>query len=197
MAATIPTTIPAQLTAGDTWQWKITLFDFPASEGWTLSYAFRRRGGPELIGLTSAASGADHLVNTSAAATADFTAGDYEGQGYVTKDTERYRVWSGLLTVLPNLALSEGAETRTIARRILDSLETAILKVSQAQAAGNSGGLVEWQAEGLRIKRSSPEALLMELTKQRDRYAAICAAEDAKARLQSGRATGRRILVQF
>lgn len=197
MAVAIPTQVPTRFTAGDTVSWKITLADFPASSGWTLSYALLKRGGAELISITSTASGDDHLVSVTPAVSGAYIAGDYEWQAYVTDGTDRYKVGEGRICVEPNLAQSQGTDTRSNARKILDALEAAILKVSQSQASGASGRASEWQVEGLRIKRSSPEALLLELTKQRDRYAAICANEDARAAVRAGRATGRRILVQF
>ena len=197
MAAVIPTEVPTTITAGDTVKWKIALADFPAGEGWVLSYALLRRGSGVRILIESAPSGDDHLVNVAAAVTAEYAAGDYHAQAYVTKDGERYQVWSGLVCIKPNFVDAEGSDTRSTARKILDSIEAAILKISQAQAAGTAGAVSEWSVEGLSIKRSSPEALLLELTKQRDRYAAICANEDAKARVASGRASGRRILIQF
>lgn len=197
MAAAIPTEVPTTLTAGDTARWKISLGDYPAGSGWVLSYALVKRGSGALILIQSAASGDDHLVNVAASVTADYPAGDYQAQAYVTKDGDRFQVWSGLICIKPNFVTAEGADTRSTARKILDSIEAAILKVSQAQAAGTAGAISEWSVEGLSIKRSSPEALLAELTKQRDRYAAICANEDAKARVASGRGSGRRILIQF
>lgn len=197
MAAAIPTTVPTEITAGDTAKWKITLGDHLAGDGWVLSYALTRLGSGALILIDSTASGDDHLVNVSATVTAEYTAGDYQAQAYVTNDGERFQVWSGIIRIRPNFVTSKGSDARSTARKILDSLEAAILKISQAQTTGRSGGITQWSAEGLSVTRSSPESLLLELTKQRDRYASICSNEDAKARLASGRATGRRILIQF
>ena len=43
MAASIPTTEPTSLRAGNTWQWRREdLSDYPAST-WTLTYHFRNR----------------------------------------------------------------------------------------------------------------------------------------------------------
>jgi hypothetical protein len=197
MSAAVPTQIPEQLTAGDTATWKISLTDYPAGSGWVLSYVFRRLDSGQKVQITAGASGDDHLVNEPAATTANWNAGEYQGQAYVTKSPDRFKVWEGPLTILANFATADDVDPRSNARKILDSLEAAILKISQAQSSGKAGGIVEWTAEGLHIKRSSPETLLAELTKQRDRYAAIVSNERVRDRLKSGKASGRRILYGF
>jgi len=199
MSATIPTVVPAQLVAGDTASWRISLTDYPAADGWALSYSLVRRTGGVLILIATSADGNDHLVNVLASDTASYLPGDYDVQAYATKTTERYQVWSGQISILPNFAAAGegGLDTRSNARKIFDQLEAAILKISTAQASGASGGIVEWTVEGTHIKRSSPELLLVALTQQRDRYAAILANEDAAANLAAGRASGRRVLVRF
>ena len=198
MSAAIPTCTPTQLVAGDSASWTISLADYPAGAGWALSYALVRRSGGVLISIAAAASGNDHLVTVSAADSAAYLPGDYDAQAYVTKTTERYRVWSGKISVLQNFATAEsGLDTRTTARRIFEQLETAILTVSTAQATGRSGGIVEWTVEGVHIRRSSAEALLLELTKQRDRYAVICAREDEQVARDNGLPSRRNILARF
>lgn len=197
MAAAVPTSIPEQIAAGDTATWKISLSDYSASDGWVLSYVFLRLDAGGKITITSSASGSDHLVNDAPTVTALWLPGEYNGQAYVTKSPDRFKVWEGPLRILDNFTTSEGHDTRTIARKTLDALDAAILKISLAQSTGKAGGIVEWTAEGLHVKRSSPELLLVELTKQRDRYAAIVRNEKMKADRAAGRSVGRRILTRF
>ena len=90
-----------------------------------------------------------------------------------------------------------GTDSRTIARKTLDAIEAAILKIHQANAAGRVGAITEWSAEGLSIKRENQADLLAELQKQRDRWAAIVRTQEDRAKLKLGRATGRRILTRF
>ncbi len=198
MSAAIPTAAPALLTAGDTATWQICLGDYRAGDGWALTYSFNKRGSGYRIAITSSASNDEHLVSVDATTTAGWLAGTYDGQGYATKAAERYLVWLGSLTILPNFATADtDYDSRSTARKILESIEAAILKTSRAQEAGAAGGIVEWSAEGLSVKRATPEALLAELTRQRDRYASIVATEELKAARAAGRGTGRRILTQF
>jgi len=197
MSAAVPTTVPLQHTAGDTATWQITLADYPASAGWALSYAFLRHDTGAKISITSTAAGDSHRVNVLASDTAGWVPGKYEGHAYVTKTTERYQVWEGPLEILTNYAEATDTDSRTIARKTLDAIEAAILKIHQANAAGRVGAITEWSAEGLSIKRENQADLLAELQKQRDRWAAIVRTQEDRAKLKLGRATGRRILTRF
>lgn len=198
MSFTVPTEAPTRITAGDTASWKISLGDYPAGEGWALSYSLNRRGSGLKILIAATASSNDHLVSVTPTTTATWLAGDYDAQAYVTKAPDRYLVWVGLITILPNLAtLDDSADTRTTARKTFDAIEAAILKVSLAQEAGTAGGITEWSVEGMSIKRGSAEELLRALIETRDRYATIVQNEDLIIRRASGRATGRRILTRF
>lgn len=204
MSAAIPNEVPSSITAGDLATWRISLSDYSAGDGWVLSYAFFRRGGDGTrILITSTADSSQHLVSVPIATTTYWMPGDYDGQAYVTKTatSERYQVWYGLLTVCPNYAAEDAVvDPRSIARKTLEALEAAILKAATSQSTGTgiSGSIVEWEVEGLKIKRgSTQEQVVAELTKQRDRYAAIVKTEEMKAARAAGRGTGRRILTRF
>ncbi len=133
MAAEIPTTELQEIIAGTTAKWTRSLGDFPASDGWTLSYAFLRDPDGVLITFSSTASGSDHLVNVDAGTTAGWGAGDYNGQAFVSKAGEKYRVWQGTLTVLPNFASNENLDTRSKAKRILDFIDASFEKLVKKQ----------------------------------------------------------------
>jgi len=197
MGREIPTEVPVSVVAGETAEWKITLANYPADEGWTLSYAFLRFDSGMPITFSAGASGADHLVSVEKAITQTWLPGDYNGQAFIDSATERFKVWEGKLTVNPDYVLSGGQDTRTIARRTLDAFDAAILAVAKAQSSGRSGSISEWTVEGLHIKRTSPELLMAELQRQRDRYAAIVKNEEMKVLRAAGKRTGRRILTRF
>jgi len=119
----IPTIEPEEITAGDYVQWKISSSDYPAST-YTLTYALVKAGA--LIEITAAASGDDHLVTLSAATTAEYTAGDYHWQAYMTAGSERYAVDNGTVTIHPNFAAvgaDVGYDARTHEVKILEALE--------------------------------------------------------------------------
>jgi hypothetical protein len=119
----IATVEPSIIVRGDTIKWIKTLADYPAPT-WALKYAFRGVGS---IDVTSTASGSDHSVTLSAAASAAYLVGSYSWSSYVEQGAERYTIGIGNVTVKENpiAAGLVGAETRTIARVILDALLTA------------------------------------------------------------------------
>lgn len=128
----IPTREPSKIVAGDYVQWKIALSDYPASDGWTLSYVLANSSAQETF--DAAASGDDHLVTLAAATTAAWAAGGYRWTAYVTKADERYTVrgWgaedgTGRIEVVENLAAqSSGYDTRTHAEKTLAALKAMI-----------------------------------------------------------------------
>jgi hypothetical protein len=184
MAAAVPTCPPGTLIAGSTLQFRIDLSDYPATDGWSLSFSYRSKAGSQ-IDFTAAADGAAFLVTVTAAATAQWLPGEYSGQAFVSKAAETFSVWSGPLEILVNLSTADpGYDVRTQARRTLDNIEAAI----EGRATHD---ILNSEVEGTRIERIPIDQLL----KLRDRYAAIVAAEEAVANPAARRR--RRILTKF
>jgi hypothetical protein len=69
------TTIPASLTAGDTWEWERSLPDHPASDGWVPSYAIVGALKLTWDPAWATAEGALHVVTVPMAKTAELGAG--------------------------------------------------------------------------------------------------------------------------
>src|SRR5947209_12607599 len=135
MAAQTPTCEPDQITAGDTATWLKTLQDFPASEGWTLTYALimRAAAGPDApYTFNAVASGNDYLVNVAAGVTVGWKPADYSVQAYVVGSGafagQRYRVWEGTITVEPNFVAGGVGDVRTHERKVLDAIQAVIEK---------------------------------------------------------------------
>lgn len=185
MGYDIPTREPNTVTAGDLWTWTRSLPDFKAGDGWALSYALTSSAA--LITLTGSASGDDHLISVAAATTAAYAAGTYSVQGYVTKATERYTVYRGDIEIRPNLAAaSSGYDNRSHARKVLDSIEAAILTVSGGTVSSWSGLDESW------TRKSLPE-----LIEAREKYRAELRAEENRERIARGLAPKGRIQVRF
>ncbi len=183
----IPTTVPSSITAGDTVAWQIALADYPASSGWSLSYRLINAAGK--IDITSAASGADHLVNVAAATSAGWTAGEYDYLAVVTKAAERYTVGSGRITVKPNLAALTTYDGRTPERRALEALQAAYVDY----LSNNQGHVAEYEIAGRRMKfRNSAE-----IWQQIERLKIEVKKQDDAAALAAGLKPKRRILVRF
>lgn len=125
MAATIPTTEPTALRAGDTWQWRREdLADYPAS-AWTLTYYFRNAANK--FDVAASADGDAYAVSVAKATTAGRTAGWYDWDAYVEDATDRHHVGSGRLEIKPNLAIDKVIDARSFARTLLDAVEAALL----------------------------------------------------------------------
>lgn len=122
MSAAIPSTEPTSAVAGDTIAWTKSLADYPASAGWTLSYAFRLQQGAGLLNKTATPSGSDFSTTITAAESAVLTAGLWIWSSYVTKAAERYQVGRGSLTLSPNLAaIDYSIDFRSSAKKALDN----------------------------------------------------------------------------
>jgi hypothetical protein len=170
MAASIPTAVPTQVVAGDTAKWQISLSDYSPADGWVLSYAFLKFETGEQIAITATTSGSDFLVSVAATVTQTWPAGEYSGQAYVTKaaTSERYKVWQGVLEVLPNYVNAGQIDTRSRARKILDFIDASFEKLVQQQT-------VSAKIEGVELVFRDLE----DLRKARDYWAAIVVGEDA------------------
>jgi len=178
----IPTQEPAVIAAGDTAKWRISLPDYPASAGWTLSYTLVRAA--TRITFSASADGDRHLVNVAASTTTGWTAGAYTWRAQVSKSGEVYTVGSGTLTVQPSFAAATDA--RSHARKVLDAIEAVI----EGRATSEVG---EYQIAG----RSLKYIPLPELLKLRDSYSAEVQREEAAQRLARGLPDKRRVFVRF
>lgn len=126
MSVSIPDIEPSAVIAGDTIQWSKSLPDYPASAGWVLTYALLSSSGK--ISITASADGDDHLVNVAAATSANYTAGTYQWQAYVTHATYgRFLAGSGSIVIKANYAaITAATDTRSHVKKVLDAIEAVI-----------------------------------------------------------------------
>jgi hypothetical protein len=144
VAAVIPIKEPESIIAGDTLKFDITLADYPAGDGWTLSYNLVNKDGS--YPFSSTANGNDHRVNVAIATTANWVAGFYTLTGYVSNGTERYQVFPpARVEILRDPSLTDAADTRSIYQKILDLMEAAML-------SGASRETAEVSAEGVTVR---------------------------------------------
>lgn len=185
MTASIPTVEPLQITAGDYVQWTRTLPDYSASDGWVLSYALINSAAK--ITATGSASGSDHLITLAAATTANYTAGTYKWQSYVTLGSQRITIDSGEMIVKPNFAAANTYDSRTDAKKTLDALEAEIL-------ARASGGMTAEYTIG---DRSLKKCSVSELIVLRDKYRAIYVREQNAEKMAKGLGRTNKLLVRI
>ncbi len=125
MAYSIPTAVPASLRAGDTATWRRLLTDYPAPDGWTLSYALVKAG--QQILIPASADGDAYLVEVADASTAAWTAGTYAYQERVSQSGKSYTVSTGSIEILASFAAAAGGlDARSHAQKTLAALEAWI-----------------------------------------------------------------------
>jgi len=182
MAPPIQTTEPVSLTAGDTAKWLKSLPDYPASDGWLLSYTLVNAA--QRITFAAGAQGDDHLVNVSAATTTEWTAGDYSLRASVSKSGEVYTTLTGRITIAP--AFGAPQDARSQARRTLEAINATLEGRATSATA-------EYEIAGRKIKYiSMPELLTL-----RDRLMRDVADEDAASNAAAGMPGKGRIYVRF
>ena len=183
--ASIPTTEPQTITAGDSFTWQRTLADYPA-DSWTLKYRLINADGK--IDITASASGTDHLVNVAPATSAVYTAGAYTWTAWVEKTGYRITIGGGTIEVKPNIAALTTLDARSDAAVIVDQLMAAY----KTYTAGN-GHIAEYDIGGRRMKYRSAAEILDQI----NHWKSILASEKRAERIAAGLGGGNKVLVRF
>jgi hypothetical protein len=178
----IATSEPLSFRAGDKVQWQKSFDDYPASESYVLKY-YLVISGTNLITITAAASGDNHLVTIPAATSANYAVGRHSYQARIEKDTEKHTVGTGIIEVLADLSAdATGADYRSHAKKTLDALEATILgKASSDQ--------LSYSIAGRSLSKFSPEELIS--------WRKIYRAEYLREERIAGRTRPQKIKVQF
>jgi hypothetical protein len=186
MTISIPSNEPAEIRIGDTWQWgREDLADFPAPT-WTLTYYFRNA--THYFDVVAAAAGSNHAVTVAKATTATRVAGAYSWIAVATSATERREVDRGSITLLPDFAAAAVLDSRTFARKLLDSVEAALL----GRATAGEIDVIEKTLADRGLKRS--EGTLIALRSQL--VAEVKREENAEA-MRNGLQSKTRLMVRF
>lgn len=144
-----------QIVAGDTLSHTVSLADYPASDGWVLSYRLTPRTG-SAITFNASASGDDHVIDVAASVTATWAAGNYTVGAFATLALVRHTVASecGQVVIQPNLAtVAVGVELRTAAQVALDNVKATI----QGRA---SSAVLEYEINGRQLRYLSHAELI-------------------------------------
>ncbi|MEW6511873.1 MAG: hypothetical protein AB1428_13055 [Bacteroidota bacterium] len=140
--------------------------------------------------VSAAGSGTAWTVTISSAVSKDWVAGSYTLIGYVEKGTgenlERHEIFSGTITLLPNIPdASAASDLRTHGRRALALIEAAIEKWI--------GRPIELTIDG----KSRVYQKLEELYAVRGRYAAEVKSEENAERVANGLKSSKSLKVSF
>ena len=122
----IPQTEPQKFFAGDSWKWDKMLAQFPASDGWQLSYTFR--GETDLVAawgteVTSPA-GEDGFEIRIDESKTTLPPGPYRLYGRVTDGTDVHTPIERKINILANPATAVGA--KSFNQTQLDAIEARI-----------------------------------------------------------------------
>ena len=185
----IPTNEPLQVTAGDSVTWKRSFSDYPAADGWVLTYALQHSSNTKIT-LTASADGDDHLVSEVAATTAAWGPGIYSWQAYVTKAPDRYQVDTGTLEILPDLSALTNYDGRSHVKKTLDAIEAVIegraTKDQESYSFSTGGG-----------SRSLSRTPLADLIMLRTKYKFLYESELNAERVAAGLGTNKKIVTRF
>mgnify|MGYP000158391347 CR=1 FL=1 len=177
---------PSEIVAGDFIQWKREDLtgDYPTSE-YTLKYSARLNGtGTTEIEITG---GTDHLVQVSSSTTANYAAGTYSWQAYITRnsDSERIVVAEGYWEVVANRDTSTD-DPRTDDEVILDKINSLLLNKADSDVSSYS-------IAGRSLTKMSPDELL----KWRDYFEQRVIKQRQKEDIKLGRKTSSTVKVRF
>lgn len=144
---------PRSFVSGATVPWSKSLPDYPASEGWILSYSFR---GPDAAGIDvqATADGDDYLV-TIPATDSDVDAGTYYWQAKVEKSGEVYFVGEGQTIVKADLTGTAAAYDGSSDAEIIYTHLIALWKTKTLQIQA------EYTIAGRQMKFESYTELLL------------------------------------
>jgi hypothetical protein len=185
--ASIPTSEPLTLIAGDTLAWRREDLsaDYSAAAGWALSYRLVNATGK--IDIAATASGAAFAVTVAAATSAAYVPGAYNWVATVSKAAERYTIGSGQITVLRDLAAAVTADTRSSAKKALDACNLAL----------ENYGAKAYMSEVQVGERRQKFATASEFMVFRSRLQAEVKREEDVDRLAKGLAPRNKLLVRF
>lgn len=180
----IQTTEPQSFTAGDTVKWRKSLPDYPASQGWTLTYYAIQQN--HKFSAVATPDGDDFLITIPTTTSDDFVTGQYFWEAQVTKAGERFTILRGTFDVLVNIAVQNNYDGRSHARKTLDAIEAVI--------EGRASVDQEEYTIGNRSLKRTPIADLIVL---KEKYEAAVRKEEAAEQLAQGMRVKNKILVRF
>lgn len=185
---TVPTIEPVEVRAGDTVKFKVSWSDYPADDGWSVSYVLHSNStDTSTATATVEADGSAFLVTFSSTQTAALTAGNYTLHGRATKSGESYTVYNAPLVVLADIAAaSAGTDLRTWAAKALAAIETAL-------STNLSADFVTFSVDGQNFTRMAR----LEAMDVRDRLKSEVHREEQARKIRQGLSTSRNLYVRF
>lgn len=176
------------LIAGDTLRFSTSVPDYPATDGYTLTYRLvRRDAAGTAITITASPNGSDYEVSELPATTAAWAAGKYTWAAYASKASERHTVDQGEIEIKADPgAVTAPYDNRSHARKVLEAIEAVL-----------EGRATVDQQEVAIAGRSLKMTPIADLLKMRETYRIEVANEDAVKKVAAGQKNPRYIGVRF
>jgi hypothetical protein len=176
--------IAKEITSGDSLNWKESVAEYPASDGWTLRFSLVN--GASKVEFSASSEGDDYAVSLSASVTSAWHPGRYRFQAYVSRAEDRHTVGTGTVDILPDFSSAATFDGRTHAERVLEAIEAVIEKRASRDQ------------ESYTIKgRSLSRTPLPDLLVLRDKYKSEVREEKRAEKIRAGKKPGNKILVRF
>lgn len=146
----------SKLIAGDSLDFTTSVADYPATDGWTLSYRLIPRfSSPMQAPITITATTyetSSYRVQVGPSTTADWAPGAYSWASFVEQTGQRITLeQGGELTVAPDPGTAaQGTDVRSDSQRALDNARTALATYTQS-----NGNVAEYEIAGRRMRFSS------------------------------------------
>lgn len=180
------------IAKGERIQWQRQFSDYSA-EDYDLQYRFRGDG----IGINvdATADGSTFVAEITSADSAKMSAGRYRWQAWMTEQADAdnsFIVGSGWITIEAGFGESptSAVETRSIAKKIVDSIDAALLAFSSTNAQS-------YEISTPSGTRKVTRANIKEMTDLRNYYASIVAQEYAAERGAQGKSINQTVSVRF
>lgn len=174
------------IRAGETLNHLASVADYPAGDGWVLTLYLNPRAGGTVRSVASTASGDDHLLQATAATTANWAAGKYGWQIWAALGAEKYLLEEGQLEVRTSLiAASAGTDTRTQAEIALDDAKAALAAWSPTTR--------RYRINGREMEFNNATEIIQVIK----HWESEVRREQAAAALAAGRASGRKVYVRL
>jgi len=184
-----PTSVPAELKAGDNWAWvNNNLGTDYSNAAFTLKYEFNLIDGATNVHFQVVATndGDNYKVELPHSTTTNYTPGEYNYIANIHRNSGgRIKVSEGFVNVQPNYNTTTSS-VRSFAKQMLDAIEAVALnRATMDQSSMSIAG------------RSLSRMSIDELMTFRDRFKTEYLQELKQARVKNGKGSGNNIKVSF
>lgn len=175
--------IPSKIVAGDTLNFCRSLSDYPAADGYQISYKLVNAADVvEFSGADQA--GGEWLFDIKPATTKDWQTGKFTWYEIATKGADRFTLANGQTEIKPDPTAAH--DTRSYAQKMLDAIE-AMLEKKATKDQQN------YAINGRSLTRYSIEDLIA----LRDKFRAEVTQEKQRQDLENGLGTNKIIRTRF